>query len=463
MPVDGRAELRSVSSAPSDTAADVSSTHRQKLATEGRDRFKARIHLELAERIDTTKLSRGVDDATRMSELRQEVADVVGQLLSEHAEVTSAEDAAHLRADIVDEALGLGPLEELLRDKDISEIMVNGCERIYIERAGRIEQTAKHFANDAQLRLIIERIVAPLGRRIDESQPMVDARLPDGSRVHAIIGPLAIDGPALTIRKFPADRLQAHDLVRVGALDDRLVDLMRAAVQARLNILISGGTGSGKTTLLNVLSSFLPATERIITIEDAAELSLAQEHVVRLEARNPNIQGQGEVTIRDLVKNALRMRPDRIIVGECRSGEALDMLQAMNTGHDGSLTTVHANSPRDALARIETLVMMAGFDLPIRAIREQVAGALDLVVQVARMRDGSRKVLSISEVVGLEGDIVTMQEIARFDQRGLDKDGRCIGEFQFTGVQPMCLQRFQELGIAYDVRQLATLAVASNW
>ncbi len=435
----------------------------QRQENEARDRLKSEIHAALAERIDTVTVSRGVDDATRMTELRGEIADVVSELISERPGIGSAEDVAHLRQEIIDEALGLGPLEELLRDHSVTEIMVNGRDKIFVERAGKIELTAKRFSSDRHVRLIIERIVAPLGRRIDESQPMVDARLPDGSRVNAIVEPLAVDGPTLTIRKFPEKRMEAADLVRLGSITDTLVDFLRAAVEARLNILVSGGTGSGKTTLLNVLSSFLPETERIVTIEDAAELSLAQEHVVRLESRPANIQGAGEVRIRDLVKNALRMRPDRIIVGECRGGEALDMLQAMNTGHDGSLTTIHANTPRDALSRVETLVMMAGFDLPVRAIREQVAGALDMIVQIGRMRDGSRKVTSISEVVGLEGDVVTMQEIAYFDQRGLDKDSRVIGEFNFTGVQPVCLKRFEELGISYDVRQLATLPTAVSW
>ena len=440
---------------------EVAATRREE--HEERDRFKSEIHAALAERIDTVTISRGVDDATRISELRAEIAGVVGELIAERSGVGSAEDIAHLRQEIIDEALGLGPLEELLRDPSITEIMVNGRDKVFIERAGKIERTAKRFSNDRQVHLIIERIVAPLGRRIDESQPMVDARLPDGSRVNAIIGPLAIDGPSMTIRKFPARRMQSDDLVRLGSITEPLVDFLRAAVEARLNILVSGGTGSGKTTLLNVLSSFLPESERIVTIEDAAELSLAQEHVVRLEARPANIQGAGEIRIRDLVKNALRMRPDRIIVGECRGGEALDMLQAMNTGHDGSLTTVHANTPRDALSRIETLVLMAGFDLPVRAIREQVAGALDMIVQIGRLRDGTRKVVSISEVVGLEGEVITMQEIAYFDQRGLDKESRVIGDFQFTGVQPMCLKRFEELGITYDVRQLSALPTAANW
>ncbi len=303
----------------------------------------------------------------------------------------SAEELADLRHEIVDEALGLGPLEDLMRDPDITEIMVNGPDTIYVERHGKIERTNKRFSNDRQLRLIIERIITPLGRRIDESSPMVDARLPDGSRVNAIIDPISIDGTAMTIRRFGQHRLTADDLLKIGAIPPPMIDFLRAAVQARLNCVVSGGTGSGKTTFLNVLSSFLPDRERIVTIEDAAELLLNQSHVVRLESRPPNIEGSGEIRIRDLFRNALRMRPDRVIIGECRGAEALDMLQAMNTGHDGSLTTIHANSQRDALSRIETMVLMAGFDLPIRAIREQISSALDLVVHTSRLRDGSRK------------------------------------------------------------------------
>jgi pilus assembly protein CpaF len=300
------------------------------------------------------------------------------------------------------------------------------------------------------LRSTIERIIAPLGRRVDEAAPMVDARLADGSRVNAIVEPLAIDGPTLTIRRFGTKRFAVDDLVRVGALTNAVVDFLRAAVEARLNILVSGGTGSGKTTLLNALSSFIPKDDRIVTIEDAAELRLDQPHVVRLESRPPNLEGKGQISIRDLLRNSLRMRPDRIVVGECRGGEALDMLQAMNTGHDGSLTTVHANTARDALSRVETLVLMAGFDLPVRAIREQIAGAVDLVVQVSRLRDGSRKVIGVSEIVGMEGDVVTMQELVRYRQRGVDAQGKVQGEFEPCGVQPVCLTRFEELGVDYD-------------
>jgi pilus assembly protein CpaF len=431
---------------------------------DARDQLKAEVNDELTRRLDFNDPGRAVDDAGKMAELRLQVGAVVSELLGSRSDVGSAEDIAALRQEIIDEALGLGPLEDLLRDPTITEIMVNGPNRIFVERSGKIETTVKRFTSERQLRLIIERIIAPIGRRIDESQPMVDARLVDGSRVNAVIEPLALDGATLTIRRFPERRMQAGDLVRIGAVTPELVDFLRAAVEARLNIVVAGGTGSGKTTFLNVLSSFLPSSERIVTIEDAAELSLAQEHVVRLESRPPNIQGAGEIRIRDLLRNSLRMRPDRIVVGECRGGEALDMLQAMNTGHDGSLTTIHANSTRDAISRIETLVLMAGFDLPVRAIREQIAGAIDMVIHLSRMRDGSRKMCAISEVVGLEGDVVTMQDIARFEQHGIDKDNRVAGTFVFTGVQPMCLKKFEEYGVTYDVRALSKMDTkAASW
>lgn len=436
----------------------------QTRAQDSRDQLKSEINDALTKRLDFNDPSRAVDDAGKLAELRVQVGEVVSELLGSRTDVGAAEDIAAIRQEIIDEALGLGPLEDLLRDPSITEIMVNGASRIFVERSGRIEKTAKRFTNERQLRLIIERIIAPIGRRIDESQPMVDARLADGSRVNAIISPLALDGATLTIRRFPERRMQASDLVRIGAVTPELVDFLRAAVEARLNIVVAGGTGSGKTTFLNVLSSFLPASERIVTIEDAAELSLAQEHVVRLESRPANIQGAGEVRIRDLLRNSLRMRPDRIIVGECRGGEALDMLQAMNTGHDGSLTTIHANSTRDAISRIETMVLMAGFDLPVRAIREQIASAVDMVLQLSRMRDGTRKLVSISEVVGLEGEVVTMQDISRYDQRGVDKEGKVLGSFVFTGVQPMCIKKFQEYGINFDINSLSKMEVkAASW
>jgi len=423
-----------------------------------RDAFKQEVHQALLRQLDFVTASAASSDAAKLAELRQKVENITATLVTSRQFDGSAEELAELRQEILDEALGLGPLESLMKDEDVTEIMVNGPDTIYIERHGVIERTPKRFTEERQLRLIIERIITPLGRRIDESSPMVDARLSDGSRVNAIIEPVAIDGTSLTIRRFGKRRLTAEDLIQIGAAPRAVIDFLSAAVQARLNCVVSGGTGSGKTTFLNVLSSFLPDRERIVTIEDAAELLLNQSHVVRLESRPPNVEGKGEIRIRDLFRNALRMRPDRIIIGECRGAEALDMLQAMNTGHDGSLTTIHANSQRDALSRIETMVLMAGFDLPVRAIREQIASALDLVVHTARMRDGSRKVVGVSEVVGMEGDIVTMQEIIRFTQRGVDKENRVLGEFCYTGVQPVCLKRFAEYGIAYDSRELNELA-----
>jgi pilus assembly protein CpaF len=414
------------------------------------ERLKTELHAAMFSKIDFLAAARAHTDAQKLAELRGQVDAIADDFLASRKDVASAEQASRIRYEVVEEALGFGPLESLLHEPDITEIMVNGHADVYVERRGAIERTEKRFVDDGQVRLVIERIIAPLGRRLDESSPMVDARLPDGSRVNAIIAPLAIDGPTLTIRRFGTKRFGIDDLIAVGAVTPPVLDFLRAAVEARLNIVVSGGTGSGKTTLLNALSSYIPKRDRIVTIEDAAELKLVQPHVVRLESRPPNLEGKGAIGIRELVRNALRMRPDRIVVGECRGGEALDMLQAMNTGHDGSLTTVHANSARDALARIETMVLMAGFDLPVRAIREQVAGAVDIVVQVARLRDGSRRVTGVSEIVGMEGDIVTMQQLVRYRQRGLDADGTVLGEFEPCGVQPNCLGRFEELGVAYD-------------
>jgi pilus assembly protein CpaF len=429
-----------------------------------RDAFKQEIHAALVRQFDLVSASITHTDAAKIAEMRSKIENIAASLVAERKFDGSAEELAELRREIVDEALGLGPLEDLMKDPDVTEIMVNGPETIFVERHGIIERSAKRFTEDRQLRLIIERIITPLGRRIDESSPMVDARLADGSRVNAIIEPVSIDGTTLTIRRFGQHRLTADDLQRINSAPPPIIDFLRAAVEARLNCVVSGGTGSGKTTFLNVLSSFLPEKERIVTIEDAAELRLNQPHVVRLESRPPNIEGTGEIRIRDLFRNALRMRPDRILIGECRGAEALDMLQAMNTGHDGSLTTIHANSQRDALSRIETMVLMAGFDLPVRAIREQIASALDLVVHTARLRDGTRKVVGVSEVVGMEGDIVTMQEILRFSQRGVDEHGGVLGEFCYSGVQPVCLKRFQEYGVAYDSRGLSELPpLAALW
>jgi pilus assembly protein CpaF len=432
-----------------------------------RDLLKSEIHDALAQRLDIVAASAALDEPKKIAELRIQIDTIVRELLSTYPAVFSSDELARIRQEIIDEALGYGPLEDLLAQPDVTEIMVNGPNRVFIERNGKIETTNKHFSDDRQLRVVIERMIAPLGRRIDESVPMVDARLPDGSRVNAIIEPLALDGPTLTIRRFGKHRMNTEDLVNMGAIEPPMLDFLRAAVEARLNLVICGGTGSGKTTFLNILSSFIPEGERIVTIEDAAELRLQQSHIVRLEARPPNLQGAGEIRIRDLVRNALRMRPDRIIVGECRGAEALDMLQAMNTGHDGSLTTVHANSARDAVSRIETMVMMAGFELPIKAIREQIAGAIDIVVHTTRMRDGSRKVIGISEVAGLEGEVVTMQEIVRYRQRGLDKNNKVVGQFEFTGVQPECMSRFAEFGVSFDIRALGELGApvkaVSSW
>jgi pilus assembly protein CpaF len=414
------------------------------------EQLKAKLHAAMMQKIDFLAAARAHSDAQKLAELRQQVSAIVDDVLAASNEIGSAEEATRLKDEVIEEALGLGPLETLLNEPDITEIMVNGHDNVYVERRGKIERTAKRFVDDRQVRLVIERIIAPLGRRLDESSPMVDARLPDGSRVNAIVEPLSIDGPTLTIRRFGTNRLGAEDLIRLGAVTAPVLDFLRAAVEARLNVVVSGGTGSGKTTLLNALSGFIPKSERIVTIEDAAELKLEQPHVVRLESRPPNLEGKGAIAIRELVRNSLRMRPDRIVVGECRGGEALDMLQAMNTGHDGSLTTVHANTARDALARIETMVLMAGFDLPVRAIREQIAGAVDVIVHVARMRDGSRRVTGVSEIVGMEGDVVTMQELVKYVQRGLDGDGRVVGEFEACGVQPNALTRFEEVGVPYD-------------
>jgi Flp pilus assembly CpaF family ATPase/cellulose biosynthesis protein BcsQ len=425
-----------------------------------RELLKTEIHDALAQRLDVVAASAALDEPKKIAELRSQIDTIVREQLAAYPAVFSAEELARVRQEIIDEALGYGPLEELLAQPDVTEIMVNGPGHVFVERNGKIETTNKRFSDDRQLRVVIERMIAPLGRRIDEAQPMVDARLPDGSRINAIIEPLALDGPTLTIRRFGKHRLTPDDLINIGAIEAPMLDFLRAAVEARLNLVICGGTGSGKTTFLNILSSYIPEGERIVTIEDAAELRLNQSHIVRLEGRPANLQGAGEVRIRDLVRNALRMRPDRIIVGECRGAEALDMLQAMNTGHDGSLTTIHANSARDAVSRIETMVMMAGFELPIRAIRDQIASAIDLVVHISRMRDGSRKIVGISEIAGLEGDIVTMQEILRFKQRGLDKNNKVVGEFEFTGVQPDCIGRFNEFGVSFDYQALADMAGA---
>jgi pilus assembly protein CpaF len=385
----------------------------------------------------------------------------LNQVVEEQAVPLTSEQRLRLVGDVRDDVLGHGPLERLLEDPAVTEIMVNGPDMVYVEKDGRLTRSDARFTSEEHLRRIIERIVSRVGRRIDESSPLVDARLADGSRVNAVIPPLAFGGSSLTIRKFSKDPFKVHDLIRFGTLTPQMAELLQACVQARLNIIVSGGTGTGKTTLLNVLSSFIPEGERIITIEDAVELQLQQEHIVRLESRPPNVEGRGEVAIRDLVRNSLRMRPDRIVVGEVRGGETLDMLQAMNTGHDGSLSTVHANSPRDAIARLETLVLMAGMDLPLRAIREQIASAVDLVVQLTRLRDGSRRVTAVTEVQGMEGQTVTLQDAFLFDySAGVDASGRFLGKPVATGVRPRFTDRFAEMGITVSPHIFETDAAA---
>jgi pilus assembly protein CpaF len=395
------------------------------------------------------KLIAELDQNANISDLellRGQIEEMYNAILDAERVVLSRSERARLFDYICAEIMGFGPLDSLLQDDSVTEIMVNGPKRVYIERAGRIQRTDVQFENVTHLMKIIDRIVAPLGRRIDESSPMVDARLPDGSRVNAIIPPLSLVGPVLTIRKFSRSPLTVEDLVRFGTVTREVVDFLRACVEARLNIIVSGGTGSGKTTLLNVLSTFIPEDERIITIENAAELQLKQEHVVTLESRPPNIEGKGEVTIRPLVINALRMRPDRIVVGEVRADEAIDMLQAMNTGHDGSLTTAHSNSPRDTLHRLETMVMMGNLDLPLRAIREQIASAINLVIHTERLRDGSRRVVKISEIQDIDADDIILQDIFTFEQTGM-RDGRVLGQLRPTGVKPKCMAKIEAAGL----------------
>ena len=411
-------------------------------------KWKEDIHRSLMMEVNWAEVQSVFNDEKGREQLRSRVESLIIELMERlHINITDVSDRRRFVQEILDEALGYGPLEPLLKDPDISEIMVNGPFDIYIERKGKIYKTDTKFLNNDQLLVIIDRILSPLGKRVDEAMPYADARLPDGSRVNVIIPPLALNGPTITIRKFSKKKLQAEDLIAFGSVTKDILEFLRATVIARKNILISGGTGTGKTTFLNLLSSYIPNDERIITVEDTAELQLQQEHVVRLEARPPNIEGKGEVTIRDLVINTLRMRPDRIIVGECRGPEALDMLQAMNTGHEGSMTTVHANSPRDALSRLETMIMMAGMELPSKAIRQQIASAIHIIVQLSRMRDGSRKVTSVSEITGMEGDMITMQDIFVFRQTGFDDKGKVIGKFSATGVRPMCLEEIKYKGI----------------
>ena len=385
-------------------------------------------------------------DLTNQVEVRRQIEELFGKIADEEGLALTRAERVRMLEQITDEILGLGPLEPLLRDETITEVMVNGPQQVYIEREGRLELTNVTFQNDEHVMKIIQRIIAPIGRRIDESSPMVDARLADGSRVNAIIPPLSLVGPIITIRKFSATPFTVEDMIRFGTATPEMFEFLEACVKARLNIFVSGGTGSGKTTMLNILSSFIPDDERIVTIEDAAELQLRQEHVISLESRPANIEGKGAIPIRELVRNALRMRPDRIIVGECRAGEALDMLQAMNTGHDGSMSTGHANAPRDMLARLETMVLMAGMDLPLRAIREQIASAVDLIVHQNRLKDGSRKIVNITEVQGMEGDVIVMQDIFVFEQTAV-VEGKIQGRLRPTGIRPKFVEKFDASGI----------------
>jgi len=404
--------------------------------------LKSRVHNRLFDYLDLSQLPRVSEE-----KVAREIAQLTRRILDEEQVPLTEEERSRIIEEVRHEVFGLGPLEPLLQDPAVCDILVNGPHQIFVERHGRLEKTVARFKDDAHLLKIIERITTSVGRRVDESTPMVDARLADGSRVNAIVPPLAVDGPAMSIRRFAIDPLKAEDLIRAGSLCEGVVALMEAIVRCRLNVLISGGTGAGKTTLLNILSSFVPDNERIVTIEDSAELQLRQEHVVRLETRPANIEGKGQISQRELVINSLRMRPDRIIVGEVRGGEALDMLQAMNTGHDGSITTVHANTPRDALSRIETMVSMTGLNIPPRAVRQQIASAIDVVIQLSRLADGSRRLLSLQEITGMEGETVTMQEIFCFEQQGVGAEGRIQGEIVPTGIRPRFADRLARAAI----------------
>ncbi len=443
-------KLKSVqkTKAPMSTAAaDVVQTSSNPNGYDARTLTKLRIHSELIRTIDLKKiLAEAGDSESKEKELRAKTQRDIGMIVDKEAPDLAREERQKVVKEVLEEALGLGPLEDMLADPAVSEIMVNGAGKIFVEKAGKIQLTGNKFTSNDHLRRIIERIVTPLGRQINNSTPYVDARLKDGSRVNAVIEPLAIDGPCLTIRKFKKGGISPEKYIDFGSCNKNMLDFLKISVECGYNIVISGGTGSGKTSLLNMISQFIPSRERIITVEDAAELQMMQEHVVRLETRPASMEGSNAVTIRDLIKNALRMRPDRIIVGETRDGAALDMLQAMNTGHDGSMTTTHANSPRECIARLETLVMMSGLDLPIRAIREQISGAIDLIVQIVRLSDGSRKIISITEVAGMQGDVITLAEVFRFKELRQDKNRKIIGQFQSTGTVPTFAQEIKDRG-----------------
>jgi pilus assembly protein CpaF len=410
------------------------------------EEIKHKIHLKIIDEIKSDSM-KSMNEENGEEKLEQEITSIVESVLSEEGSYITKIERQKIISEIIDETIGFGPINPLIQDPTVSEIMVNGPDQVYVEKKGKLVLSDANFKDDQHVLHVIEKIVAPLGRRIDESSPMVDARLPNGSRVNIIIPPLALNGPTITIRKFSEKPYTVRDLINFGTITPNIAMFLKACVEARLNIVVSGGTGSGKTTTLNVISSFIPEDERIVTIEDAAELQLMQEHIVKLETRPANIEGKGAVTIRDLVRNSLRMRPDRIVVGEVRSGEALDMLQAMNTGHDGSLTTGHANTPRDMLARLETMVLMAGMDLPVRAIREQIASAVDLIVQQSRLRDGTRRITHITEVLGMEGEVITLQDLFIFKQTGKDEKGRISGDIVPTGIKPKFYEKFERAGI----------------
>ncbi len=442
------------------SAQDGSRTPLRQMATTSPDSrlqdLRLRIHRKLIDTLDLTKVSN-----LEMERVKVEIRRILEDMVNTESIPLSRVDRDRLVMEVQHEVFGLGPLETLMKDAEISDILVNSHSQIYVERFGKLEKTNVRFRDDTHLMQIIERIVTRVGRRVDESSPMVDARLADGSRVNAIIPPLALDGPVLSIRRFGAERLTINDLIQFNSIPPQIAEVASACVKSRLNMLVSGGTGAGKTTLLNCLSNYIPNDERIVTIEDSAELKLQQEHVVRLETRPPNIEGQGTVTARDLVRNALRMRPDRIVVGEVRGGEALDMMQAMNTGHDGSISTIHANTARDALSRLETMMLMAGINLPERALREQVASALDVIIQLSRLTDGSRKVIEFAEVTGMEGSVITTQTIFKFDQRGV-QDGKVVGEFVATGVMPTFMDRLERYGFKIPNTHFLPVTVGSR-
>jgi pilus assembly protein CpaF len=436
----GLSKLHSVN--PNRTSGLTANPNAGSSGSKNYDELKKQIHAKLVDRLDFTRVKDLASDA-----LRRDIRRVIEHLCDTENPLLNRMEREKLIEEVLDETLGFGPLEPLLKDPTISDILVNGPRKIFVERRGKLEKCDVIFRDNDHLMQIIDRIVSKVGRRVDETSPLVDARLPDGSRVNAVISPIALDGASLSIRRFGSNPLKLEDLLNYKAFSPEMAMLLEACIKARMNVLISGGTGCGKTTLLNTMSSFIPHDERLVTIEDAAELQLQQDHVVRLETRPPNIEGKGAITTRDLVRNALRMRPERIIIGECRGGEALDMLQAMNTGHAGSMTTLHANSVRDALARLETMIMMNGFELPIKAMRQQIASAIDLIIQANRLQGGPRKITSITEVMNMEQDIIVMQEIFRFRQMGVDQNGRAYGQFEATGVRPTFVARLEAKGV----------------